>query len=131
MSDLEDHIENEEFSPAEGEIMLITDSEITYDFMEIFSKKIGYEYLGEWEHGVNIHILKVPVGKEEELIITLPREYPKFISGAQKRYPILDKRYEFTHNLKRRALDLEGYVEDVNFEKELENLITYMKNFKD
>lgn len=99
--------------------------------MKHLLKKIGYEYLSVWEFGQDAYIIKVPNGREEELIEEIPIKYPKFIESASRVYPLIDKRFAFTEGLEGMVADLDGYVEETEFRTRLEKIINYIQDFKD
>lgn len=121
----------EDLIPSDGEILVETDSGINSDFMYTFANKLGYEYLGEWEYGLNLHMIKVPVGDEGYIINNLVEKYPQFIKGGSRRYPLVDKRIEFNENLEDMIADLGGFLEEEEFKTRLEAIVNYIKNFKD
>jgi hypothetical protein len=123
--------EKEELIPSDGEIMIYTSPELGEDFIETFVKKIGYEYSGVWEFGHDAYIIKVPYGDEDYLIQSIPEKYSEFIPSASRRYPLIDKRFEFTNCLEDKVRELNDYVEEQEFIKRLEEIKKEIEDFKD
>lgn len=131
MSSLDHSNEKEELIPSDGEIMIYTSSELGEDFIKTFVTKIGYEYSGGWKFGHDAYVIKVPNGEEDYLIYSIPEKYSEFITSASRRYPLIDKRFEFNQDLENKVSALADYIEEEEFITRLDEIKKSIENFKD
>ena len=121
----------EKYTPeySKGEIIVFFRKKTSANFAKEFSEKLGYEFLKDIELP-SAYLIKTVIGKEKEAMKKF-ESCSEFVKEVGRR----DLRYEREEKF---AEELNGVVEDLicsagtnEFDSGLEEIINYIKNFKD
>ncbi len=75
-----------------GDVLVCFKEPVTEDFAATFGKFVGYDLVGNWEHGSNVFVYRTEVHPEEEAIKTFLGK-TEFIEWANRRDIRLEGRW--------------------------------------